>query len=111
MFTGKKIELARSLGALLDSGEAPLKVLALIYRHLSVLLALQSSGGKKDSSLLRMSPYVLRKYEGQVRRFGTSLTPSLLGPMAQADVRLKSSPLPKDLLLKICVEEVGSLLE
>lgn len=110
VFLRKPAELHRSLGALLESGEAPLKILALLFRHLSILLSLQESDSRKTAGLFRLSPYILRSYEQQARRFAKQITPSILAPVVQADVKLKGSSLPNDLILKNCVEEIGRML-
>ncbi len=110
IFSGDVAELHRSLQALLEAGEAPLKILALLYRHLSILLVLKFDGGSDASSLFRLGPMVRRLYERQARQYAGRLNFSLLAPIAQADVRLKSSNLPNELLLQHCVGNIIDLL-
>ncbi len=110
LFAKDYVELHRSLGLLLESGEEPLKILSLIHRHLSILLALKYSGSRQAAATFRMPPMIWRKYEQQAQRYGKKLTPSLWSPVARADLRLKGSPLPRPLLLKRCVDEIIGLL-
>lgn len=110
LFIGNAIKLHISLDRLLSSGEAPLKILALLHRHLSILLALRYGKGDEVWQVFRMPPSFRRNYEQQVRRFGANLHLGILSPLAAADRALKGSPLGKKLLLKKCIEEVGALL-
>jgi DNA polymerase III subunit delta len=110
VFAGRLSDLHHSLDALLEAGEAPLKILALVYRHLAILLTLRYSKNPYASDLLRMGPAIRRKYEMQAKRYQRQLKLSLLGPVARADIRLKLSPLSKSLVLKHCVEEIVALL-
>lgn len=110
LFAKDEKALHRSLGALLDSGEEPLKILSLVHRHLSILLTLKFSGSRKAMGSFRMPPLVWRKYEQQAQRYARKLTPSLWAPVARADLRLKGSSLPRPLLLKRCVDEIIGLL-
>ncbi|MCE9624139.1 MAG: DNA polymerase III subunit delta [Deltaproteobacteria bacterium] len=110
LFAKNHVELHRSLGLLLESGEEPLKILSLIHRHLSILLTLKFSGLRKAGAVFRMPPYIWKKYEQQAQRYGRRLNLSLWAPIARADLRLKGSGLPRPLLLKRCVDEIIGLL-
>lgn len=110
LFAGNPSQLHRSLNRMLESGEPPLKILALVNRHLSILLSLRFGQRGETWRIFRMPPFLRQQYEQQVRRFGQKLDYRLLKPIAQADQELKGSPLPKELLLKNCVEQVGNLL-
>ena len=100
----------RRLSRLLDSGEAPLKILSLLYRHLSILLALTKSPAGEAWSIFPMPPGIRHRYEHQAGRFGSRLNYGLLEPLTRADQKLKGSPLNKELILKETVEELSSLL-
>jgi DNA polymerase-3 subunit delta len=110
LFQKNYVEMHRSLGILLESGEEPLKILALIHRHLSILLTLKFSGTRQAGVQFRMPPMIWKKYEQQAHRYGKRLTMSLWAPIARADLRLKGSGLPRPLLLKRCVDEIIGLL-
>jgi len=110
LFAKNYVELHRSLGLLLESGEEPLKILSLIHRHLSILLTLKYSGAREANATFRMPPMVWQKYEQQAQRYGKKLSLSLWAPVARADLRLKGSSLPRPLLLKRCVDEIIGLL-
>lgn len=98
------------LRRLLDGGEAPLMILALLYRHLSILLALKEGRGGEVAKIFRVSPYFLREYEAQLRLFGAKLNAGILGPLSAADHALKSSRHSPPLVLEKAVEEVRRLL-
>src|SRR5262249_51985931 len=110
LFERRRVELHRSLDALLETGEEPLRILSLIHRHLSILLSLRFSGPRKAGDNFRMPPMAWRKYEQQAQRFGTKLNLSLWAPLARADLKLKGSFLPRPLILKRSVDEILSLL-
>jgi DNA polymerase-3 subunit delta len=110
LFQGDRVGLHRSLDRLLSSGEAPLKILALLYRHLSILLSLRDGRGGQTWSLFRMPPHARRQYQNQASRFGKQLHVGLLQPLVETDRGLKGSPLPKATILKNCVETIGGLL-
>lgn len=110
LFQKNYVQLHRSLEALLESGEEPLKILSLIHRHLSILLTLKFSGLRRAGSLFRMPPMVWKKYEQQAHRYGKRLSLALWAPLTRADLRLKGSALPRPLLLKRCVDEIIGLL-
>jgi DNA polymerase III, delta subunit len=110
IFAGRVKECHAALQALLSGGEAPLKILALIYRHLAILLTLKDSRGAGSSDLLRMPPFARRRYEEQASKYGARLHVGLMAPLTKADVQLKLSPLDKSLILKYAVEEMMRLL-
>lgn len=109
IFAGQIRECHASLQALLAGGEAPLKILALVYRHLAILLTLKEGSGS-GSDLMRMPPMIRRKYEEQAKKYGARLHVGLIAPLTRADVQLKLSPLDKNLILKNTVEELMRLL-
>lgn len=99
-FTGDQRRLSAGLEHLLQSGEAPLKILTLLYRHLSILLSLQNSGEAETRQVFRLPPFIIKNYQQQVRRFGAKLQLGLLGPLVATDHALKHSGLPAPLILK-----------
>jgi len=110
LFAGDRVQIHRRLDRLLSSGEAPLKILALLFRHLSILLALRFGRPGEVWQIFRMPPSFRGRYEGQVRSYGNRLHYGVLRPLTQADRDLKGSPKSKELILKNCVEDIGSLL-
>lgn len=105
LFEGKQSEFLKALNALLKTGEAPLKILSLVYRHLAILLSLQSSPELAQTQF-KLSPWILKKYHTQLKRLGSRLDISLLAPLVLADRQLKSSTHPPQLILLYCVEEM-----
>jgi DNA polymerase-3 subunit delta len=99
----------RRLDRLMASGEAPLKILSLIYRHLSILLALSKSRPGEAWSVFPMAPGFRNRYEQQAGRYASGLHYGLLEPLTRADRKIKGSPLKKELILKEAVEELGRL--
>jgi DNA polymerase-3 subunit delta len=110
IFSENRRELHRSLRRLLESGEAPLKILALLYRHLSILLVLRFGASASRGGLLRMPPWARRRYDAQANKYARRLKYSLLKPIAEADIRLKGSALSGSLILKNCVNGILGLL-
>ncbi len=107
---GQGREVHRALDRLLEAGEPPLRLLALLYRQIGILLALKFEGTEAVLRLFRMSPYSVKKYENQVKSLGKKLHYGLLRPLAEADQKLKGSTLAAPLVFKCCLEEVESLL-
>ncbi len=105
----KTAKREKSFQALLETGEAPLKILALLFRHLSILLSLQDKKSHEGRGF-PLPPFLKKKYEAQLRRFSRPLSISLLKPLARADREMKGSCLHSDLILKNCVDEVQALL-
>ncbi|MCP5468481.1 MAG: DNA polymerase III subunit delta [Deltaproteobacteria bacterium] len=99
--------LHQSLGALLDSGEAPLKILALAYRHLSILLEIKFA---KAGEAVSISPWLQRKYQTQVNKFSNYLNYDLLKPLVVADEKLKSSSIPSKFILQNSLERLSNQL-
>lgn len=110
LFLGNLAELYRGLGRMLETGEAPLRILALVYRHLSILLALRFSGEALIWQNFRMPPMARSRYISQVQRFGSRLNYSVLKPLTEMDRKLKSSPLSGERVLKEGIREVAELL-
>jgi DNA polymerase-3 subunit delta len=110
IFSRDSAELHAGLKRLLAMGEPPLMILALLYRHLSILLALKAGKDREVASIFRVNPYFLREYQVQMRSFGKRLDVGLLAPLAQADFQLKSSSLPDELILEKTVEDIQRLL-
>jgi DNA polymerase-3 subunit delta len=109
IFSAEPAVKYRRMDRLITAGEPPLKILSLIYRHLSILLAL-SKGGKGGAwGIFPMAPAFRGRYEHQAGRFGPRLHYGLLEPLTRADRKIKGSPLKKELVLKEAVEELGRL--
>lgn len=110
LFVGNLPELYRGLERLLKTGEAPLRILALVYRHLSILLALRFAGEAGTWQNFRMPPMARQRYLNQVQRFGARLSYSVLKPLSAMDRKLKSSPLAGERVLKEGIREIAVLL-
>ena len=124
LFAPSEQKFYTSLQNLLSNHEAPLKILSLCHRHIAILLelkylpiteqvmrtsdvdAVKGPPHKKPS----MPPWMLKKYQQQVRSFGAALNLSLLQPLCAADRDLKSSRLAPQLILKKALGECRKLL-
>lgn len=103
LFSSQPARKFKRLNRLLESGEPPLKILSLIYRHVSILLSL-------DFRIFPMPPMARRRYTEQARRLASRLHPGLLATLCRADRALKGSPLSPGLVLKKHVEELSGFL-
>jgi DNA polymerase-3 subunit delta len=98
------------LKELLDSGEAPLKILALLHRHLMISLALAEDSSQEVGQGFKVGGWVLRRYQEQRRKISKGFSKSLLKPLAEADLQIKGSGLPAPLILRHCLEKISESL-
>jgi DNA polymerase III subunit delta len=98
----------RQLGRLLEEGEAPLKILALLDRlvgQLRVAKQAQSSGAKDAglASILGVPPAAARGLAQGARRLDEAFLRRAVGAVADTDRLLKSSRLPGRVVLESLV--------
>jgi DNA polymerase-3 subunit delta len=85
----------KALGTLLDAGEAPLKIQAIIVRHYRMLWKASGARGGDLARTLGVPPFLARKLAAQVRRYGDEELSDSFRRFAQVDLDLKggaSSP-------------------
>lgn len=105
---GNSGQALRQLGRLLEEGEPPLKILALVDRlfgQLRVTKEVQasSSGGRGGANLARIlgvPPYAAKSLSDAARRFDRAGLANALRSLADTDRILKSSALPARLVLE-----------
>jgi len=96
----------RTLGKIWEGGEHYLKILGIIarqLRHLLVTKEILAKGGGSEQvrkELGLSNPYYLRELSAQVKNFTSSALQEALLNLWETDMRLKSSPLPKRLILE-----------
>lgn len=110
VFAGDYLHMNRRLDHLFQSGESPLKLLALLYRHLSILLTLKQGDESQARKVFRLPPFIVSRYQNQVRRYGKRLHLGLLKPLAVTDHALKHSGLPAERTLKQGLHDLGRQL-
>jgi DNA polymerase-3 subunit delta len=96
------------LARLLASREEPLRLLALLARHYRQLLAARielhrGAGEAELAARLGVHPFVAKKLAAQCGRFAGAELESALARLARADLDLKSSRRPADLVLEEAV--------
>ena len=119
---GNSAQALRQLGRLLEEGEPPLKVLALVDRlfgQLRVTREVQagSSGGRGGANLARIlgvPPYAVKGLSEAARRFDRAGLANALRRLSETDRILKSSALPPRLVLEsltisLCAQGRGSV--
>lgn len=89
----------------MEAGEAPLAVLGAITFRLRQLLQVASGASAKDMGI---SPGQHRRLEALVRRFEPGELAWCQDRAARADLELKGSDLPSDLLLQLAVLELAT---
>ena len=108
---GNSAQALRQLGRLLEEGEPPLKILALVDRlfgQLRVTWEVQagpsvSSGGRGGANLARIlgvPPYAVKGLQEAARRFDRAGLANALRRLSETDRILKSSALPPRLVLE-----------
>ncbi len=97
-----------ALRGALESGEAPLALLGAVVFRFRQLLVVRGGGSAKDAGI---SP----GQHGRLKRIAGSFNPGELAwchdTLAQADVDLKGSDLPPELVLELAVLEVATSRE
>lgn len=97
---------------LLDQGQTEQSIVALVARHMRILLMVQAGldrgiGGAKLASLVGVSPYFIDSYSDQARGWKHSQLEDSLSILHETDKALKSTPLSshiwlENLVLKSC---------
>lgn len=101
---GNSPQALKQLGRLLEEGEPPLKILALIDRLVGQLrVAKEFQAGRGGSGLARalgVPPYAVKSLSAAARRFERDDLKKALATLAETDRILKSSALPARLILE-----------
>lgn len=97
---------------LLDQGQSEQSIIALVARHMRILLTVrtgldQGIGGAKLASIAGVAPYFIESYCDQARLWSISKIEESLTVLHETDKALKSSPLSshiwlENLVLKSC---------
>jgi DNA polymerase-3 subunit delta len=109
---GDRKNAAAILQDLLNQGEEPIRIVAMINRHLNLLLktmALEAEGvpAAELSSRLGVSPYFLRNYRAQARAANSAQLWRGLEALSEADLNLKShSRRQSGLIMDLCLSRV-----
>jgi DNA polymerase III subunit delta len=104
----RRADAVALLAQLLAAREEPLRLLALLARHYRQLLAarIEAHGGAGESELaarLGVPPFVAKKLAAQSSRFSGAELESAMARIARADLELKSSRRPANLVLEQAV--------
>jgi len=104
----RRAEAVALLERLLAAREEPLKLLALLARHYRQLLAARiethrGAGEAELASRLGVHPFVAKKLAAQCGRFSGAELETALARLARADLDLKSSRRPGNLILEEAV--------
>lgn len=104
-------EALQVLQNMLTLGEPPLKILAILVKHIQNLLLVKDYQGQgmNDSQIkekTKLHPYVIKKSAGQAKRFTVHQLITALGMLLEAEVELKSTATPADEVLERFVLEL-----
>ena len=104
----KRADAVALLERLLAAREEPLRLLALLARHYRQLLAARiethrGAGEAEIASRLGVHPFVAKKLAAQCGRFSGAELETALARLARADLDLKSSRRPANLILEEAV--------
>jgi DNA polymerase-3 subunit delta len=104
----RRAEAVSLLARLLAAREEPLRLLSLLARHYRQLLTarieLHKGAGEGElAARLGVPPFIARKIAAQCGRFGGADLEAALARLAQADLDLKSSRRPGNLVLEEAV--------
>jgi DNA polymerase-3 subunit delta len=105
---------ARVLHGLLDGGEHPLRILAMIVRQFRLLIQVKElkSGGAGPADVareLKLHPYPAGKLWTQANRFTTEHLDKALRQLLETDVRIKTGQIDAEVALDLLVEALPGL--
>jgi DNA polymerase-3 subunit delta len=107
---GEPASALRQLGRLLEEGEPPLRILALLDRLVGQLRLAREATGAKDSSLaslLGAPPSAARSIADAAKRMDAKALGRAVQAIAETDWLLKSSRLPHRILMEGLVLELS----
>ena len=108
--TGMKSAL-QGLEQLLRQGEIPLRLIGLLDRHVKILAELHPDSDEKPTGASRVPPFAQARYREQARCFSPpERVWKLFEALAQADVTLKSLPVPPAAVMTRLVLGLGGYL-
>lgn len=107
-----RVKALEHLVHLLDQGQSEVGIVALVARHLRILMTIkrgleQGLFGGKLAQMAQVPPYFLDQYLDQARRWTLTKLERTLVVLAETDKALKSSPLSahiwlENMILKAC---------
>jgi DNA polymerase III subunit delta len=109
---GDRVQALTQLVQLLDQGQHPTGIVALVARHTRILLMIkqgqdQGLTNAKLASFAQVPPYYLQDYVNQAKAWTVKRLESCLLALSETDRALKSSPLSahiwlENLVLRVC---------
>ena len=112
---GDSIDGLLQLAGLLEDGQSPVGIVALVARHLRILMLLkqgeeQGLAGQKLSAQAQIPHFYLGEYQSQSKNWSRGQLEKALGILNDTDRALKSSPLSASIWLENMVLQMGRLL-
>lgn len=100
-----RVKALTLLAHLLDQGQSEVGVVALVARHVRILIAIHQGlklglSGSKLAQHSGVPPYFLQKYQGQARNWTLRNLENTLSALSDTDRALKSSPLSAPIWLE-----------
>jgi DNA polymerase-3 subunit delta len=109
---GDRVQSLVQLVQLLDQGQSEIGIIALVARHMRILLMIkqgmdQNLSGQRLATFAQVPTYYLQDYVQQARRWSVKKLENSLLILAETDRALKSSPLSshiwlENMILKTC---------
>ena len=109
---GDRVQSLVQLVQLLDQGQSEIGIIALVARHMRILLMIkqgmdQGLSGQRLATFAQVPTYYLQDYVQQARRWSVKKLENSLLILAETDRALKSSPLSshiwlENMILKTC---------
>jgi DNA polymerase-3 subunit delta len=111
---GRFAQSIQTLHFLFESGVSPFVVSSMLARHLRILMKVHEGQarrvpGGKLASFAGVPPFVLKRYQQQLRQFGQDKAKRALKLLQQLDHDYKSIGLPQPRLLEHCVRRIIAL--
>jgi DNA polymerase-3 subunit delta len=110
---GRLPEAIATLDHLIEGGDAALGMVALLARHVRILMRAKELAAGRVSprelpARLGVPPFAVQRYVEQARRFTEARLTDAIGELARLDHDLKSTGLSPHLLLERAVRNLGT---
>lgn len=106
----------RTLYDLLKQNEEPIKIVSLLARQFRIIqqvneLVRSGFTQKQIASMLKLHPYVVKLARGQGRHFSTATCLRMIKELANADYKMKSGQMDKQLALELFLSKLSQTVQ
>lgn len=99
----------KMLGNVLEQGEAPVRILGMVARHMRILLKAKELHGRmlnqtELASYLGVHPFFAQQYQAQAKAYQVAELREAFARLSECDRELKSSRVPREFILERLIQ-------